>query len=166
MKQLCTDPKAIISIDAEDCIGLSLATINTNFQVLLENVCSTYDNIEGTVSPALTSFLTSMQSISSYLPRIAKVKVNFNGTTPSLSSGYNVGGITRLGLGHYQVFFNPPFTNTNYAVVGTCSETIAGSEYVWLQPVTFANNSVTIKTHGVNNTLIDPENISMAVYNN
>jgi hypothetical protein len=46
----------------------------------------------------------------------AKAWVNFNGTSGSISSSYNVSSVSRTGTGQYTVNFTNAFVDSNYAV--------------------------------------------------
>jgi hypothetical protein len=47
----------------------------------------------------------------------AKAWVNFNGSTATIRTSYNVGSITKNGTGDYTVNFSNALTDANYSVV-------------------------------------------------
>jgi len=129
-------------IDEEWCIGDSLPYINENFAIFDNRtlqLSSTYSNFVNNLPP-YQDLLTLLNTLSSnYLNLlnrqrgIATAWVNFKGVDVNVGSNaliydsYNVASVTRLGdfstlatSGYvFQINFNAPMVNTNYAVVGS-----------------------------------------------
>lgn len=137
-----------IPISEEECIGDSLATINSAFQTLSSNVESlnsnsnlsvvdsptidlSYNSSTGVLSANVigSSLTTSISSSLSASPMVAKAWVNFDGTgifspNPSntkIRSSYNVSSITKLGTGRYQINFSTSLSNSNYSIIGSAA---------------------------------------------
>jgi hypothetical protein len=105
------------NIPATDCIGNSLATINSNFSTLFADI----QNLQQSIA--------TIQS-QSY---VAKAWVCFDGTTKGntlkIKSSYNVSSVTRNtstaaadfggAAGKYQINFTIPFSDTNYTTIVT-----------------------------------------------
>ena len=54
--------------------------------------------------------------------QLAKAWVNFNGSSGAvIGTSYNIGSITRYGLGDYGVNFTTSLSSTNYVVIATGS---------------------------------------------
>ena len=53
---------------------------------------------------------------------IAKAWVNYNGSTQTINSSFNVGSITYLATGQYQVNFTTAMASANYAVACICTD--------------------------------------------
>lgn len=72
-------------------------------------------------------------------PAVAKVWVNFNGTsTVVISDSYNVTSITDNGVGDYTINFTTPFAGNNYAVAGAIRGANFGASYT--EQMQFQNN--------------------------
>jgi hypothetical protein len=73
----CDNQNSVIAIDAEECIGNSLVTINTNFDVLKNEICSQYENIlnNGLEKELLT---TRSLNLSTQLNTLPKCTVKFD----------------------------------------------------------------------------------------
>lgn len=52
---------------------------------------------------------------------IVKAWVDFNGTTATIRSSFNVSSVTRNATGDYTVTFTTSMSNTNYAAIGNAS---------------------------------------------
>lgn len=51
---------------------------------------------------------------------LCRAWVNFNGTTGTINSSFNVSSVTRNGTGDYTLNFTNTLADTNYAVATTC----------------------------------------------
>jgi|LakMenEpi03Aug12_release.lakeMendotaPanAssembly.Ray.scaffolds.fasta_scaffold814428_1 hypothetical protein len=162
---LCNPATPIQTIDLDECIGLSLATINTNFRLLQEQNCLTYSDLI-TIQNDLTALNSRYNSLTALRPQIAKAVAAFNGTgTPLLS--YNIARITRPSTGTYSLSFTTTFPNISYALIGTSiSTTTSANNYTWVQPSTtgFTTTSATINIRDLSGTFVNPDYVSIAVY--
>jgi hypothetical protein len=176
--RLCDKPYSIPTIDIDECIGLSLATINTNFQDLKNEYCLN-DSELATIETSFNTLSSNVISLSALSPGMAKAYVVFDGTrnisgnytmtgNRFLYSSYGVASVSSNRTGTYSLSFTRPFSNTNYALIGTSTETISGSRYTWLQPTTYATTSAVINIHSDTDnvaTLANTDYISVLIYN-
>jgi hypothetical protein len=162
----CDTP--IQTIDLDECIGLSLATINTNFQLLQEQNCITYNELL-TLQSDLTALNTRYIELTSYRPRIAKADVAFDGTgtaVPSVYSAFNISSVVRRSTGVFELSFSTAFPNISYALIGTSMLTATSATRLsWVMPTTaFAPTSATINIRDLSGVFVNPEYVSIAVY--
>lgn len=162
----CDTPIQVIDLD--ECIGLSLATINTNFKLLQEQNCLTYDDLV-TLQSDLTSLSSMYVALTSYRPRIAKADVAFDGTgtaVPSVYSSFNIARVLRRSTGVFELSFTTAFPNISYALVGTSMLTAtSATDFSWVMPTTaFAPTSATINIRDQAGVFVNPEYVSIAVY--
>ena len=65
--------------------------------------------------------VTTLQNLSGTEVYTCKAWVNFNGVgTVAIRAAGNVSSITDVGTGNYTVNFTTAFSDTNYAMLGTC----------------------------------------------
>jgi hypothetical protein len=176
--RLCDNPFSIPIIDIDECIGLSLATINTNFQDLKNEYCLNESEL-ATIETSFSALSSNVISLSALTPGIAKTYVVFDGTRNTsgsylmtgnrlLYSSYGVASVSSNRTGTYSLSFTRPFSNTNYALIGTSMETMSGGRYTWLQPTTYATTSAIINIHSDTDnvaTLANTDYISVSIYN-
>ena len=169
---ICCDPFAIQTIDLDECIGLSLVTINNNFQRLLQENCFTYDELQ-VVQTNLSALYTKYESLTALRPRMVRASVAFDGTgtaVPSVYSSFNVARVLRRSTGVYELSFTTTFSATsgigNYALIGSSLLTAtSAANYCWVQPTTaFAPTSATINIRDLSGTFVNPAYVSIAVY--
>ena len=90
----------------------------------------------------------------------AKVWVHFNGPAENIDDSYNVGSITDLGVGSFQVNFLNNLANIDYAVVS--------GDYYWGIGIdsTFTVSSVktTRRTNGSGGSAIDTPHTSLIIF--
>lgn len=163
---LCDTP--IQTIDLDECIGLSLATINTNFQLLQDQNCLTYEELLS-IQSDLTGLNTRYAELTTYRPRIARADVAFDGTgtaVPSVYSAFNVASVTRRSTGVFELSFSTAFPNISYALIGTSLQTAtSAARFSWVMPTTaFAPTSATINIRDLSGVFVNPEYVSIAVY--
>ena len=177
--RLCDNPYSIPTIDIDECIGLSLATINTNFQDLKNEYCLN-DSELATIETSFNTLSSNLISLSALSPGIAKAYAVFDGTrnisgnytmtgNRLLYSSYGVASVSSNRTGTYSLSFTRPFSNTNYVLIGTSMETMSGGRYTWLQPTTYATTSAVINIHSDTDnvaTLTNADYISVLIYNN
>jgi hypothetical protein len=92
--------------------------------------------------------------------------VNFDGTTtpPTIRDSYNVKAVIRTATGVFDVYFDKPMDNVNYAGIGTIEDidSVADNMSVTLQNTTKTVNSVRINTvYGGTPTLYNAKGCSM-----
>ena len=87
-------------------------------------------------------------------PDTIKARINFNGTgTISINEQYNVSSITDNGTGDYTINFATPFGSSNYSIVGSNSQSAAGTLIVTFYDQT--SSSVKLHLGDVNGTASD-----------
>jgi hypothetical protein len=163
---ICNQPNAITIINLDDCVGTSLATINTNFLKLQQQACE--DNEElSRLTQNLVELSSSYLELSSKASGIPKAWIVFNGDSgpdPIVFNSYNM-SVSSIGTGQYIVTYGTPFPTLSYALVGSSSSTAAGPFFTWLQPTTaFTFASATINIHDHTGTFVNSEYVSLAVY--
>jgi hypothetical protein len=166
---ICDLPNAITTIDLDECVGTSLATINTNFLKLQQQACE--DSAElSRLTQDLLALSSSYLELSAKAAGIPKAWIVFNGdsgATPAVFASYNMANppVSSNGNGKYIITFGTAFPSLCYALVGSSSSTAASPFYTWLQPTTaFTPASVTINIHDLSGTFVNPEYVSLAVY--
>jgi len=164
--RICTDREAIAVIDLDECLGLSLATINTNFSLLKEANCLTQEEIDKRQNQ-LNDLNSRINSLSSELLIIPKALVTFKASSnPSIINSLRVISVSSLDTGVFQLSFVPQFNNNNYTLIGTSFELSATPTYTWVQPTTAVTSSAaTINIRNENGDFINPEYISITVFN-
>lgn len=177
--RLCDNPYSIPVIDIDECIGLSLATINANVNDLQNELCLNSDELS-VIQNNFNTLNSNLVALSALAPGIAKVQVAFDGTRDSngnytkignryIYSGFGIASVSSNKTGTYSLSFTTAFPNISYALIGTSMEVTSGSNYTWLQPTTYATTSAVINIHSYNNnttTLADAGYISVLIYNN
>lgn len=128
--KLCTDPYAIQPIGLNECVGLSLYTINSYYNIVLEDTC-----LQAEESQQLTNDLLALSAdvyaLSADILSFPKAYVSFspsistsNGTYEIFTS-YNVSQVsaTPQGVGSYDIYFTTNFPSaTSFGVIATCSQ--------------------------------------------
>ena len=165
---ICDTYNSIQIIDLDECIGLSLATINTNFRLLQEQNCLTYDDLT-LIQNDLSALNLRYNTLTAQRPRIAKADVAFDGTgtaVTSVYSSFNVARVLRRSTGVFELSFTTAFPNISYALIGTSMLTAtSATNFSWVQPTTaFAPTSATINIRDLSGTFVNPEYISIAIY--
>lgn len=170
---ICSNPYSIQRIELDECIGLSLATITSNYQLLLQENCSTFEELER-ISQNITSLQTRYKSLTAQSVGLAKAAVAFDGTgtaSPSVYSSFNIARVLSLSTGVFELSFTTAFPNISYALIGTSSMVTATDvnlpylAFTCVQPTAFTPTSVTINiTQELSGTLVNPEYISIIAY--
>ena len=165
---ICFSENAIQTIDLDECIGLSLATINSNYKLLQDENCYTFEELE-TISLNLTGLNAAYSALTALTQGRAKAGAVFDGTgvaVPSVYSSFNIARILRRSTGVFELSFTTPFVNTNYALIGTSQvSSTTTSNFSWVQPSTiFATTSATINIRDLSGTYVNPAYVSIAVY--
>ena len=167
---ICFNQFAVQMIDLDECIGSSLATINTNYQQLIQENIATCEELER-ISNSLANLYTRYISLTSQAQGLAKATVTFDGTgtaVPSVYSSFNVARVLRRSTGVFELSFTTAFPNISYALIGTSISTATSSQnFSWVQPTTaFATTSATINIRDLSGTFVNPEYVSIAIYSN
>lgn len=175
----CNTPGAIPEIKLDDCIGSSLVVINNNYKDLYQVNCDTNNelNLIKTDLQQLTSSFINLSSLN-FLGLYPRVWVNFDGTTitpnicsvSTVISGLStvvpaVSTISRLGVGHYGLYFTTAFANSGYCLIGTAK---VSSTPCFVQPASgtaFFTTSANIRVMTVSGTNINSDYISISIYN-
>jgi hypothetical protein len=165
---ICSNPYSIQHIELDECIGLSLATITSNYQLLLQEDCNTFEELER-ISKNITNLQTRYASLTAQSTGLAKATVVFDGTgtaSPSVYSSFNIARVLRTSTGVFQLSFTTAFPNISYALIGT-SIMIATSaaNFTWVQPTnSFTPTSVTINITDLSGTFVNPDYVSITAY--
>ena len=101
----------------------------------------------GTLNIGTISDGTNSTSATNVIQGSAKAWVNFNGTTSpgTIRASYNVSSVTKNGTGDYTVNFTNAFTDANYSVVCTSTDTMAVRSQV-TAPTTTQQRVVTFQS--------------------
>jgi hypothetical protein len=163
--KICTDPRAIATIDLDECLGLSLATINTNFELLKEANCLTSEEV-AEKQTEIQELTTKVNSLSENLFKIAQATVSFDGTydPANLITSSRVVKVDRLSTGVFELSFVPAFSDTNYLVLGSCLETSISSKYVWVAPTLQTLSTTTINTRNENGDFVNPNYVNVTIF--
>ncbi len=165
---ICSNPYSIQHIELDECIGLSLATITSNYQLLLQENCNTFEELER-ISKNITNLQTRYASLTAQSTGLAKAAVVFDGTgtaSPSVYSSFNIARVLRTSTGVFQLSFTTAFPDISYALIGT-STMIATSaaNFTWVQPTNnFTPTSVTINITDLSGTFVNPDYVSITAY--
>jgi hypothetical protein len=165
--RICIEKEAIATIDLDECLGLSLATINTNFQLLKEANCFTTEELN-TKQIQINEVHSRINSLSAVLFKIPKALVTFDRTTDPVNiiNSLRVKEVSSLDTGVYRLSFDPPFNDTNYATIGTCYQLSAVSDYVWTQPTTeVTSSSIVINIRNKDGVFVNPDYVSVTIFN-
>jgi hypothetical protein len=176
---ICNNPLAVPKIDLDECIGSSLIKINNNYKDLYQVNCDTNSelNLIKTDLQKLTSDFVNLSSLN-FSGLYPKVWVNFDGSTTipiicsvnTQISGLStvipaVSTISRLGPGHYGLYFTTSLLNSSYCLVGSAK---LSSTPCFVQPTSgtaFHPLSANIRVMTVSGTYINSELVSVAIYN-
>ena len=163
---ICTDRQAIAPIDLDECLGLSLATINTNFNLLKEANCFTSEEL--TVKQnEINDLTTKVNSLSTDLTKVAQALVVFDGTNDpaTIIKSSRVAKVDRLSTGVFELSFVPSFLDTNYLIVGTCIETSTNSKYTWVAPTATQTVSTSIvNIRNESGDFVNPNYVSVSIF--
>ena len=156
----------IFTIDLDECIGTSLATINSNYLKLQQQACEDSSELSR-LTQDLIALSSSYLELSAKIPSVPKAWIVFNGNSgsnPTVFASYNM-SVSSFGTGRYVVTYGTPFPTLSYALIGSSSSTTATSFYTWLQPTTaFSPASATINIHDHIGSFANPEYVSIAIY--
>lgn len=163
------DSYTIRSISLDECVGTSLLTINNNFSYLRDQACTDSEQLS-TINTEVIALTSNYIALSAQIPGVVRAWVVFSGSNAAptgevpMYKTYNVQDVRRLSQGNYRINFNPTFSNSNYAVIGTCQQTTTPT---WVQATTFNTMSAGINICNTNTgTFQDSEYVSVLVYNN
>ena len=165
--KICTN-ESIATIGLDDCVGTSLAVINTNFNLLKEVNCLTWENIqEKTIQ--IEKLQTQTSQLSSTSRAIPHSIIVFNASTipPTLiKKSSKISGIDKLNVGQFKINFeSETFPDSNYSIIGSCSETLSSSNHVWVQPTTSHTElSAGINIRNENGVFADPNYVSLTFF--
>ena len=164
--RICIDKESIATINLDECLGLSLATINTNFELLKEANCFTYEEILQKQNE-INDLTTKVNSLSVDVNKIAKATVVFDGTTNPVNiiNSSGIDQINRLSTGEFEIIFDPGFEDINYLILASCVETNISSKYVWAAPTSQTPTTCTIKVRNESGNLVNPSRVFATFYN-
>lgn len=154
----CTDPNSIITIDISECVGNSLTTMNTNFNIVKDEICDQYSNILLAESEKniLTNYTTSLSSQLNLLPKCS-VKFDDEGV---IVSSENITNVTKVNTGIFRIYFSSNFNDTNYITIASSISEIPCFIFV----VGEYTNYVEINTRNSNGNLINPNFINLIFF--
>jgi hypothetical protein len=153
----CSNPHSLAFIDLGELIGKSLNTINTNFSILTQQICS-----ENTHILKIQDIYSSLQNRLSHLQDELRgspiAYVLFDGAG-NFFSGKRISVVNKLATGTYQVFFstaiNSPYLTIPENISSTQTHTSITNETI---------NSVIVTNRQLNGNLVDPEKISLTFF--
>lgn len=163
-------------IESTECIGNSLEKINDNFESLKNNACQNYNTISALLTGIsnLDARITTLSAIT--VPGVLRAWIKFDGTRDAngivnsnltnrfVYSAYNINRVQVVGVGDYRIYFNTPFSTSNYIAVGTSSLAIAAGKHTWLQPYDYRTAFLGVKVASVDGPLVAANHISIAIY--
>lgn len=157
---ICELSNQIQYIDIDECIGNSLTKITTNFSKTENQICVNAQNIED-IENDFEEFTTKVNTLSANKNRFIKASVVFDGDGPGqrfLNSTFNVSMVSSLSTGTYAIYFTPPLTDNNYALIGQ-------SNLPFLSTTTVTSQSAVINIYNTTKNLTDAKYVSVIVYN-
>lgn len=152
----CSNPHSLVFIDLNELIGKSLITINTNFSLLKEQICS-QNNFLHDFEEKCRLIETKIFSLSAELNKTPFAYVNFT-SNGNILKQKGISSVSRISLGTYRINFLTP--HTNYIL----NASLVSSIYGFVNSVTETSTSITIRTRQQNNNLFDPEKISLIFF--
>lgn len=168
---------SIITILPTECIGNSLASINTNFENLETAACDnsvTINSLQQDIQQ-LNTLITNLSAIT--VPGAAKAWLRFDGTRDVsgnstvplgprfIYSSYNINSVTKKAIGDYRIEFENRFPSPNYTAIGTSQQTpTLTNNFTWLQPYRYTSLFLEVKIYSNLNEGVDPRNISIVVF--
>ncbi|MEW5725896.1 MAG: hypothetical protein AB1896_22495 [Thermodesulfobacteriota bacterium] len=99
-----------------------------------------------------------------YHPSAAKAWVNFSMSTATIFGSYNVTSITDNGVGDFTVTWDVDFSSTSYAVTWSAGYYNASANNLLGGPYSVAVGSMSLQVRNYQNTLIDPNHVSLAAF--
>jgi hypothetical protein len=166
--KICTNNELIATIDLDECLGLSLATINTNFDLLRESNCFTNEeiNLRQTQIEELSSKITHLSLEATAVP---KVFTTFNASDNPISfEGLRIKNVTSPSTGVFKLSFDANFSDSNYAIIGTCSNLSAEdmiTSWVQISANTLTPTSCVINIQNISGVRINPKYVSISIFN-
>jgi hypothetical protein len=169
---LCSYPPPVQEIDLDDYLGLSVYTLNTNFQAIKDGSCfidTRYQTTQKQIS-ALRTQTTSLQNLSAGLAyaqvlfdctKNAAGSTNSDNTTRQILHSYNVSSVTKNSNGNYTIDFNGNFGADRYALIGSTSTGI-----VLPLSAEYNTGSAQINIRNTNNNLTNPGLVSIIIFKN
>lgn len=154
----CTDPNSIIPIDINECVGNSLTTMNTNFDILKDEVCNQYSNVlsSETEKNILTNYTSSLSSQLNLTP---KCSVKFDNDS-NIVSQEGISEVTKQSIGIFRVYFSNNFNNTNYLTIASSVSEIPCFVFVSEE----YPNYIEIHARASDGNLTDPNFINLVFF--
>lgn len=100
---------------------------------------------------------------------VAKLWVNFNGSTGAIRSSSGVASVTKLSVGTYRINFSSDLGNSNYCAIAGRSHTTSTditNDGIILLVNTYLNTSVNIYTGQDSGSPVDPFYVTLVVFSN
>ena len=116
------------------------------------------------VLDAITDGTGNIVSGSTVVKGSAKAWVNFNGTTNTIRSSFNVTSTTKIGTGNYQINLTTAMPNANYAVIGMCQYQNNAGQTILEGPSDATTSSFKVWSKANNNTVYDSDVINVSVF--
>jgi hypothetical protein len=122
----------------------------------------------GLVQTADTSGIIKLQSNGVTTNALAWVNFSDVSGTVSVRASYNVSSITRNSAGNFTFTFNSATTDANYSVCGSASNNGSGLGTVFftITGSSFSNSSFVFGAYSSGGSLIDSNNMCVAVFGN
>lgn len=155
----CSNPHSLQTIPLNELVGKSLNTINTNFSLLRNQIC-TENNFLTNFASQYTSLFTKVQSLSTEFKKIPLAFVYFE-QSGNILKQKNITSVNKISTGKYQILFSFTFPNTFYITIPS----IFSSTSTMFTSIENENTSfVTITIREQNGSLVDPEKISLTFF--
>lgn len=168
---ICNNPYAILPIGLNECIGLSLNTINSYYELLKDETCSQNNEIVD-LETEVRSLSSYLYALSGSLGGIPKAYVTFSGRVSTIAGtlekihSYNVDEVGSMQPGEYRITLAPEITGQHYGVLATCSQLLTGNGFVFATTTAHTLTSVNIKILNKDGNLAVPNIVAVSFFNN
>lgn len=166
---ICTNPYAILPIGINECIGLSLNTINSYYQLIKDESC-----LQGTEIDDITTQIFALSSeiytLSAEMIGVPKAFVTFSGSVSTIAGtlvkfhNHNVDEVSVVGPGEYNITFTPTFSSEGYGILATCTQTLTGSSYVFASTTASTPTSAGVKITNKAGDPATPELVAVSFF--
>jgi hypothetical protein len=116
------------------------------------------------VLDAITDGTGNTVSGSTVVKGSAKAWVNFNGTTATVRSSFNISSVVRNGAGLYTINMTTAMPNATYAVNATSDAQATGFLAVFNSGVTQTTSAFGVSTYYITPSLADSVTIMVSVF--
>jgi len=165
---ICNNSFSVESIDIDECVGLSLSKINSNYENLVIENCLTHEELQIINNDFLELSANTISLSTLKLQNVySKAWVNFDGTKtpPQVLSTNGIVNVQKHAPGIYGLSFSTAFSNSNYCLIGTAKQVSATPCFIQYSPTTpFTPTSASINIMTPTGTTVDSEHVSIIIY--